>query len=97
MKRINWHGIGAFVLCILIWGPILCYVSCSGCTGPVSMSSEFGLQFGMFVEAVEEWNERCQEQPETCRKSLSDMAQELRIWNEIIQGNDSNETMYEVP
>lgn len=87
MKRINWHGIGAFVLCLIIWGLVLSYVFCSGCTG---MSAESLELFEMSNDAAQVANEQCIEDANTCAEGLGSVAEEFQTWVDIFSGIDPN-------
>jgi len=65
-------------------------LSAGGCARSISMAPEAAMEFNRFNASVQEWEWRCQADPNTCAKSLSTMAEELQSWTDIVNGADPN-------
>ena len=86
--------IGSGLILAVIFGAILLLgLSLSSCTRPVWMEPEYRFQFNAFNASVQDWDQRCRADPNTCAESLSSMAAELHAWTAIVNGIDPNEVM----
>jgi len=61
-----------------------------GCVRSVYMEPAAAMQFNRFNASVQDWDSRCQADPNTCAESLATMAAEMKVWTAIVNGADPN-------
>ena len=92
MEERTKFSIGSGLILAVVFAVILVLgMSLGGCTRPVWMEPEYRFQFNAFNASVQDWDRRCQKDPNTCAESLSSMAMELHAWTAIVNGIDPNE------
>ena len=65
-------------------------IMAGGCVRSIYMEPEVTLQFNRFNASVQDWDRRCQADPNTCAESLATMAKELNVWTNFVNGMDPN-------
>ncbi len=90
-ERTKFRIVSGLILAVIFGAILLLALSLGGCTRPVWMEPEYRFQFNAFNASVQDWDRRCQADPNTCAESLQTMAEELKAWTAIVNGIDPNE------